>query len=129
MRYTFGTIDPIIATMSFTFSGYVVSVIDSKRICLRVDREDSELVNKRVGNNTYGNDTYSVNIGRCEFKIDIPWENPSDLVGTHVKVTARPKSYSFMKEKEVVTALDRVIIKRFSCSGISIIATHLKNLR
>lgn len=101
------------------FSGYVLSMIDSKRICVRVDRDHVERVSSvmsRLHQQTGVRDTLTVNVSNAGFHIDYVWAEISDLIGTHVRIQANLRQFSFRNEKGVLY------------KGVSTNATHIYNI-
>jgi hypothetical protein len=114
----------------FTFTGYVLGILDEKRICVRVDEECLELISSRLtsyNNKTTVEDTVVVNVSDANFVIHIKWNSLTDFIGVHVKINAALRRYSFWKTKDMhdesnVNNTRTVSVQR---KGVSIIAKQI----
>lgn len=85
----------------FTFTGYVLSVIDHKRICIRVDKDCIDAVSHRISNasdRTTICDTIVVSVIGSRFVIDHKWSELVDLIGMHLRISATMSRYSYHKQ-------------------------------
>ncbi len=117
---------------AFNFKGYVLSVIDSKRICIRVDSEDIESVSTRLSlDNNYKTtikDTVVVNVKDCVFSISIGWNELIDLIGIHVQINATLRRYNYTKTKVIYDDQNNPTTTMVQCKGISISAKKITNI-
>lgn len=115
----------------FTFTGYIISVIDEKRICVRVDHEHIEPVSaiiSRFNERTTIKDTLVVNIKDARFVIAIEWNELADLVGTHAKIIATPRRYSYWKSREILMGDNERHLTTVKYKGVSIIANRVSSV-
>lgn len=115
----------------FTFNAYVLSIIDSKRICVRVDKDDLNKVTgiyRNYSSSLIIKDTIIVNVSECRFSIDIEWAELTDLIGIHISVNAVPRKYNYWKTKEIYNG-DEPRQIYVQCKGASIIAKKISNIR
>ncbi len=115
-----------------TFTGYVLSIIDEKRICMRVDKVHIERITNLMSyfyEKTTVNDTVVVNVSNARFNISIDWESLHDLKGVHVSITASPRRYSYWKTQEMYDADNNRQINTVKYKGVSIQASRVSNIR
>lgn len=114
----------------FTFSAYVLSVIDERRICVRVDKEYLELVSNRltsVYDKTVFRDTIFINVSDCEFDIDLDWKELTDLIGVQIKVNVALRRYSYYKTKTTYDDNNDIRQTLVQCKGVSFLAKKITN--
>lgn len=117
----------------FNFTCYVLSVLDERRICVRVDGEYLELLSTKFtsfNNQTTVKDTIVVNVSGADFTIRTDWKDLKDLIGVHLKINAVLKRYSFWKNKDMHEddiGNNQVHMVSVQCKGVSIIAKRLSN--
>lgn len=114
------------------FSGNIISVIDQRRICIRLDKECVERISmiiSAVNDKTTYKDTIIVNVNECRFNIkNIDWNELHNLIGVHVSIVAQPRPYSFWRTKDIIddNEMNRKINVKYR--GVSIIAKQLTNI-
>jgi hypothetical protein len=112
-----------------SFTGYITSVIDHRRVCVRVDQEHVEKISTIISNysdRTTVKDTLVVNLSDARFAIGHDWEELTNLVGIHVKINASLRRYSYWRNREQVFNEDNerhVINVKYK--GVSIIASRV----
>lgn len=114
-----------------TFNAYVLSVIDAKRICVRIDKDDAEKVSTRISSlcdKTTVKDTVLVNVSDCIMAISIPWKELVDLVGTHVSINCAFRKYSYYKKKVIYDENNDSRTTLVQCRGIQILGKKLSNI-
>lgn len=114
----------------FTFTGYVLSVLDEKRICVRVDEECLELISSKLtsyNNKTTVGDTIVVNVSDANFVSKVEWNELTYFVGVHVKINAALRGYSFWKTKVLQDESNANNVRTVSVQrkGVSIIAKQI----
>lgn len=119
----------------FTFNAYVLSVIDAKRICVRIDPKHLELVSARLTSATDKStfkDTVVVNVNDSNFNIDFDWNELTDLIGVNVKINASTRKYCFYKSKTHYDENNEVRKIMMQCKGVAIsakiISTNVDNV-
>ncbi len=116
---------------TFTFNAYVVSVIDKKRLCVRIDKDCVSSVCNRLSNaadRTTFKDTIIINLlTKCEFKIDFEWQELDDLVGCHLHVSAFIRKYNFWRPRESFDPL-RNLYTSVKQKGVSVVATAVASV-
>lgn len=114
----------------FVFKGYIVSIIDKKRICVRIDPDDVDSVSAKLSkfyDKTVVKDTITVNVLDAKIAISIDWNEIQDLIGIHIKITATSRKYNYWKTVEINDDNnDRRYVNR-QCKGVSIIAKKITN--
>jgi hypothetical protein len=115
----------------FTFKAYVISVLDARRICVRVDKEDIDAVSKQL--TTYNGkttivDTIVVNVKDARFTVSIDWKELTDLIGVHIRINAKLRRYSYWRTREVVTLDNSDRIIETKCTGVSFLARAISNI-
>lgn len=125
-------ISNLIMAPHFTFRAYVLSVIDPKRICVRVDKEYIESVSNvlsAANDKTTVKDTIIVNVSDCRFAItNITWTDLSDLVGVNVEINATSRKYNFWKVKERTDSDNESRWTEVNYKGVSIHAKKISNI-
>lgn len=109
----------------FTFNAYVLSVIDAKRICVRIDPNYLEIVSNRLTNandKTIFKDTVIVNVNDAVFNIDFNWNELTDLVGVNIKINAATRKYNFYKSKTLYDENNEVRKSFMQCKGVLLTA-------
>ncbi len=112
-------------------TGYVISVIDEKRICVRVDEEFIQKVcrieTEAKHKNTY-RDVLTINVKNAKYNISIPWDNLNSLIGMHIKTTLNYREYSFYTTHDVLRddGITEQIKKHII--GVTYTANHIKNV-
>lgn len=116
----------------FTFQGRVLSVIDSNRICVRLDSDHIDSISvilSTANDKTVVKDTIIVNTKDCRFSIsNIEWNELSDLIGVHIKINATYRRYNYWRTKEVCDQDNnnhRITVKY---KGITILAKKVSNI-
>lgn len=115
----------------FTFNAYVLSVIDPRRICVRVDAEHVEAVTAKLTSaydKTTFRDTILLGVADCQFDINIGWQELSDLIGVHIKVNAATRKYSYYKTKTTYDEHNNDARKTIiQCRGVAVSAKKITN--
>jgi hypothetical protein len=114
-----------------TFTAYVISIIDAKRICVRVDDEHVERISSLMSyynDKTTVKDTIVINTGNAHFVINMKWDELSDLKGTNVKVVATLRRYSYWKNKEMLNERNERYVTSVKYRGVSIIASRVSSI-
>ena len=116
-----------------TFNAYVLSVIDSKRICVRIDKEDIEMVSSRMStlcDKTTIKDTILITVKDCIMAISIPWSELTDLIGTHININCAFRRYNYYKQKIIYDDNDssRSRTTQVQCRGVQILAKKISNV-
>jgi hypothetical protein len=114
-----------------TFTAYVISVIDEKRLCVRIDDSHVERISSLMSyynDKTTIKDTMVVNTSNAQFDIKIKWDELPDLIGTNVKVTATLRRYSYWKNKEMINDRNERYVTSVKYRGVSIIASRLSSV-
>ena len=115
---------------SFTFHAYALSVIDKRRICVRIDKSDLDCVSEqlsKINDKTTFKDTVVVGVGECEFDISLDWKELQDLIGVRIKINASTRRYSFYKTKLSYDDNNILCKSYIQCKGNSIIAKKITN--
>lgn len=114
-----------------TFSGYLLSVLDNNRICVRLDRGSVQLVSDAfacaMGSNVV-KDTVVVNVARARVDISFDWSELQDLVGVHLRLVATPRTYNFWSTRMIRTGDGAEREHAMNHHGVSLIASNIKNL-
>lgn len=115
---------------SFTFRAHVLSALDEKRVCVRVDKEDVDAVLARLnscdGTIAY-KDTIVLNVANCAWNVNlVDWSVPSDLVGVEVTVRANARRYNFWRATEFFDDDNRSHTRTIKYKGVSVIAKEIK---
>ncbi len=120
------------AAPKFVFTGYIISVIDDRRICVRVDPADVERVSTTISNyadKTTIKDTVVVNVREARFLIkNIEWSELNDLIGVHIKFGVQLRRYSYWRTRELFDDDNDSHVTTVKYKGISVIANHLTNI-
>lgn len=118
-------------SQSIKFSGYVLSIIDAKRLCVRVDEEYLDLISSKFSylcDKTLFKDTINLNVSHAKFRISHKWEELSDLVGVHIKVSATMRRYNYYRKRELFDHNNESKIILVQCKGICTSAQTIKNI-
>lgn len=117
----------------FSFNARVLSVVDPKRICVRIDNNDLEKISailSNVENKTIIKSTITLNISDCRFTIrNIEWKELTDLIGVHINVNATYRQYNFWRTRE--SGLDdnnESIRHTVRYKGITFLAKKISNI-
>lgn len=113
------------------FSGYVLSVLDKKRICVRLDKEHIDRVTQCLSNlydRTSTKDTIIVNVTKTQYNIARDWAELDDLVGLHVDVTVHLRKYSYWKAKETIDEYNNSHTTTTQYKGVAINAIKISNI-
>ncbi len=116
----------------FTFNAYVLSVIDPKRICVRVEKEHLEVVTKRLtaaNDKTTFKDTIVVGVNDCGFNIDFDWKELIDLVGVQISINAITRRYSYYKTSTAYDEDNNIRKWHVHCKGVSVVAKTITNMK
>lgn len=114
-----------------TFNAYVLSVVDSRRICVRIDKEDIENISTRLSalcDKTTIKDTALVNVKDCIIAISIPWNELTDLIGTHISINCAFRKYNYYKKKVIYDDNNDSRTTLVQCRGIQILAKKISNV-
>ena len=114
----------------FKFNAYVISVIDQKRICVRIDKDDIEKVCHRLtsaNDRTTFKDTIVVAVNECNFDIDFKWNELVDLIGVHIVLTASTRRYCFYKTRTTYDEENNVRKSHIQCKGVAVSAKKITN--
>ncbi len=114
-----------------SFTANVLSVIDNKRICVRLDKQYVKMISSIVSashERTVVRDTITVNVSDCRIALSIDWSDLVDLIGLHIKVNAIPRRYSYWRTKEVLDDDNNSRITSIKYKGISFYAQNIKNI-
>ncbi len=115
-----------------SFTGYVLSIIDEKRICVRVDPEYVDAISTYLSSfndKTVIKTTVIINIRECDFNVtQIDWNNLNNLVGVQIKITALFRQYQYWKNKEIIDRNNNSRITSVKYKGVSIIAKKISNV-
>lgn len=117
----------------FTFNARVLSVIDSKRVCVRIDSDDLDKIStlmSNVENKTTVKSTLTLNISDCRFTIkNIEWKELTDLIGVHINVNATYRQYNFWRTKEAgIDDNNETIRHTVRYKGITFLAKKISNI-
>lgn len=116
----------------FTFNARVLSVIDPKRVCVRIDSEDLDKISNlisNVENKTTVKSTLTLNISDCRFTIkSIEWKELTDLIGVHINVNATYRQYNFWRTKEGLDESNESIRHTVRYKGITFLAKKITNI-
>lgn len=115
-----------------TFYGYVLSVVDPKRICVRIDNEYIDMVSSvmsSMNDKTVVKSTLIVGVSDCKFNItNIEWSELSHLVGVHIKINAVCRKYNYWKTRNIFDENNNGRIITVKYKGISIVAKQIANI-
>jgi hypothetical protein len=117
-------------SQAFKFKAYVISVLDERRICVRISQSDLDNVTNRLihySDKTTVKDTVTVNITESRFSIDIDWNELVDLIGVQVEITAILRKYNFSKTKANYDDHNECRYSIIQCKGVSFIAKKITN--
>jgi hypothetical protein len=113
------------------FTGYVLSILDEKRICMRIDKDYVNMISGIVSqtyDKTMIHDTIVINVKDCHINLSIDWKELTDLIGMHLRVNATPRRYSYWRTKEVFDEDNHSRITSFKYKGVSFYAQNIKNI-
>lgn len=116
----------------FTFSGRIVSIIDERRLCVRVDKEHVEKISTMISSysdKTIIKDTLIVNVKESRFAIGIDWQELKDLVGVHVKISATLRRYSYWRNRESFDDENDRHLTTIKYKGVSVIAGRISTIQ
>ena len=117
-----------------TFNGYVLSVLDTKKICVRIDKDDIERISDCLTflcDKATAKDTVAVNVKDAKFAISIPWNELTDLIGTHIKINCMFRKYKYYRKKNIYDENNERVENRhvhIHCVGVTIIAKRISNV-
>ena len=114
----------------FKFNAYVLSVIDERRICVRIDKNDIETVCSKLSSandRTTFRDTINVAINDCNIDIDFDWKELTDLIGVHVVINATTRKYCFYKTRTTYDEFNNVRKSHIQCKGTAVTAKKITN--
>ena len=114
----------------FNFKAYILSVIDERRLCVRIDKEYLEVVSAKLTtahDRTTFKDTIAITLNDCDFDIDFTWKELIDLVGIHIKIHASTRRYSYYKTKTTYDENNDVRKSLVQCKGVAISAKKISN--
>lgn len=117
--------------LAIKISGYVLSVLDSKRICLRLDKEHIDRITailSQMYDKTSVRDTITINVSNSRYDIAHDWAELQDLVGLHVNVTAHLRRYSYWKAREIIDDYNDSHTTITQYKGVSINAIKVSNI-
>ena len=116
----------------FTFNAHVLSIIDSRRLCVRISKEHIEKISSILSVASDRNvikDTVVVNVSDSTFAItQIEWSDLSDLIGVEIKITAFARKYNYWRTKETTDGEDGRRFVNLKYKGASIIAQRISNV-
>lgn len=114
------------------FTAYVLSVVDAKRICVRIDQEYIDAVStvlSSFNDKTVIKSTVIVNVNDCVFNINnIEWSELSHLIGVHLKLNVTFRRYNYWRTREVLDDNNIGRVTAIKYKGVSIIAKQISNV-
>ncbi len=117
---------------SFVFTGYILSIIDDRRICVRIDQPYIEKITNIMSyfyDKTTVKDTVVINVSNARFDVNIDWNELHDLKGVNVRITAKPKRYSYWKAQETYDDNNDCHITTVKYKGVTLNAERISNIR
>ena len=114
------------------FKGIITSVLDDRRIVVKVDDDDIANVTARLTIRTKISKIYdyiTLNIKSAKFNIkNLDWESPKDLIGVQMHWTCNTRPYDFTKKIKYTDDFgnEKKGYSRFT--GITIYATQVHNI-
>lgn len=117
--------------VAIKFSGYVLSAMDSKRICVRLDVEHVDRITSilsQMYDRTSVKDTVTINVSNSRYNISHDWSELSDLVGLHIDITAHLRKFSYWKAKELIDDYNDSHTTITQYKGVSINAVKVSNI-
>ncbi len=118
---------------SFSFNAHIISIIDPKRICVRIDNEDLDKVSSilsTIEKRTVVKHTLTINVSNCRFTINqLDWDQLSDLIGVNVIVNATYRNYDFWRVKETnYDDTNQTMKQIIKYKGTTIVAKKITNV-
>ncbi len=113
-------------------TGFVISVVDENRICMRVEDDCIDAVNeieRSVKRNAHYRDVIIINIKKAKFDISVPWSDLQSLIGMHIRANLYYRTYNFPTSKTVIRDDGVSIERHFFNKGIAYRAFMIKNIR
>jgi len=111
-------------------TAHVLSVIDEKRICVRLDKQFVETISSIVSkayDHTVVKDTIVVNISNCHIDLSIDWAELSDLIGMHLNINMVPRNYQYWRTKSAISnGINNITNTKFR--GVTFNARRITNI-
>lgn len=119
------------APSQVSISAHVLSVLDRKRICVRLDKSHVECISNIITNayeQTVVKDTIIINVSACRIDLSFSWSELSDLIGVHIRADVAPRRYSYWRTNQITDSEGIQHVTTSKRRGVTFHARSIRNI-